>query len=656
MFTISKLAQRSIILFIIIISYFLFLGYNGTLTSGFHFIDDHEVIQMNKDLVLFGGSLLEVIKKWLTGDMIGRFRPLWVIHNVLTYTLFKGNFFNLAVFHAIEISFITFFLFFILNKNGYSVMESLVFAFLSMTGSQSTIWWRLGQNETISMFFLSLTLIFVTYSVKSKKHKILYRILYCVFAIATMLCKESFLILMPSLFLLILGLDFKNHSNKKTLRKIFYNRLPELIFLSICFISFILYILKKIQTGYFIGSGENGASFHIYYKGFKDLFFHLGFGITSFILFLISFILHMIKLKGQRKKFIFSHCFILILCILITFPQVFLYAKSGIYGRYFLPGMLAWSLMFAFSIHNINTLFNDKIREKAAFYSARVIECIVVSAFFFILICRVSKKAKEFTIRGNEVNTVLSFIQENTNSNSTILFIADPPTDFERTISFRRYLYGLSDISTIYTYPVIPETTNNLGKILIHDFSWVMGGMNMCFDSIPDKNKIDLIVLFPKLGREINAFKLTGLNASEYYEIDIGEYKIYYNKKEKVYFTEKYHLNSIAKQEGKDFKQDNVLPNIKITKGSEININIIPEKAIKENMNAYIILLDAEHPKNIYILKKISGAGKINIQTTLNGNIEKPWLMYRNLGTETLPAVDLIMSVKKTPMIFIPVR
>ena len=195
---IKESTKRLVIFLIISISLISFLFIHGTITSGFHFVDNHEIVQINKDLRDFNGNLFQVVEKWVNNDLKGRFRPMYMIDNVLVDTLFKGNFFYISLYHAFIHVFILFFLFLGVRKIGFPLLHSFAFPILSLLGVQSAIWWRLGPNETIGMWYLSLTFLSMVYAVKSRNHKLFFRVLFGIFGIFTILCKESFLILTPA--------------------------------------------------------------------------------------------------------------------------------------------------------------------------------------------------------------------------------------------------------------------------------------------------------------------------------------------------------------------------------------------------------------------------------------------------------------------------
>ena len=177
-----------------------------------------------------------------------------------------------------------------------------------------------------------------------------------------MLCKESFLLLIPALIVSYLGINkiISNDSNWLTVIK--NNIIDISIILSLFCIS-IYFVLTKVNTEALGYAGIHGVSFKMYIETFYKLFSEGGIGIVSTVIFCISFIsIQFIPNKKTRMTKI--HLFVLVITILIILPQVYLYGKSGIFERYFLPGMIGWAIMLSFSLRNIQQFIQIKFSTK----------------------------------------------------------------------------------------------------------------------------------------------------------------------------------------------------------------------------------------------------------------------------------------------------
>jgi hypothetical protein len=173
----------------------------GTLSSGYHLTDDQDLLRIGADLA--GTTLGREIRIFLKGIFAPalRFRPVFELHRRVMTVVLGTDFTAWSIYFGILAVLTSFFLFLFLRKTGFSIVEALLFAVLTLLGEQAALWWKLGTNETIGMFILSLALLFMALSVDStgKKKKILYETLFIFFTILASWCKESFILMIPAL-------------------------------------------------------------------------------------------------------------------------------------------------------------------------------------------------------------------------------------------------------------------------------------------------------------------------------------------------------------------------------------------------------------------------------------------------------------------------
>jgi len=644
----KELKLRAIVLVSIVFILISFLGLHGTLSSGFHFVDDHEVIQMNKDLADANGDLFHVITSWVKGDLNGRFRPLYEVNNVIVYTTFGGDFFLMSVFHAFLTAFFIFFFFLTVRKMGFPMLESVVFLLIAFVGDQTSIWWRLGPNESIGMWYLSLTLVSMAYAIKSTKNKTFFRILFCVFGSLTIFCKESFLLLIPPMLLTYISLEkleTENLSWKTAIKK----HLPEVVLLAGFMLAAVIFILLKVNTESLGYAGIKEVKFQSYVNTFKQLFLSNRTGAVSIIMFIISVAITYLW-SAKRKKIFTIHLIILFITVFIVIPQVFLYAKSGIFERYFLPGILAWALMLSFSLKNINEMVRNKFPGKA-FSFILILETVLLFAFIMPIAIKESKEATLFTKEGKEVNTVLSLITSNVNLTSTILFVADPVTDNERTYSFKKYLGGISGLTNMITYAVTPNNPNDYEKFLMLNF-------NSNFNTLTDKNLVEVIAVFPKLSKKGDSIiSNLGFRKNDFYNLKVGSYQLYFrNKMDQNLFSKDYNSEVILPRDT-SYNENSFYPDVYVNEGDSVQIIVRPTGEIKAPMSAFLILLDTAHPDNIPVHEQIFGSGEIKITRLITTSIEKPWLIYRNWGRDkSIPSANISLKIVHSLNLNIPVR
>ena len=96
-----------LILPILIFSIFwlLFVKNTGTIDSGVHFQDDHEIISINTELKEKNYNVLSVYAVRMHREIneTQRFRPFYYFHRVLEVVIFKDNFYAISVYNLILI-------------------------------------------------------------------------------------------------------------------------------------------------------------------------------------------------------------------------------------------------------------------------------------------------------------------------------------------------------------------------------------------------------------------------------------------------------------------------------------------------------------------------------------------------------------------------
>jgi len=405
------------------------LGFSGTLTSGYHLTDDHEIVGTNSDLKF--ESTLTVMEKWMKNDQFGthRFRPLYILHRTLETKVFGTNFTAWSVYTAILAIATSFFLFCFLYLLKFSFWESLLFSLASLIGVQATIWWRLGPNETIGMAMLSFALFFLGKYFVSQKNQKIFKILFVIFAILSALSKESFLLLLPALILLLIYLSMQK--NKLSWKEAIKKELVSASVLTVVFVGCVAYIKIFIGTegtGY---AGVAGPNLRAYYETFWDLSKKTW---LSYLILVQALLLLFFSWKeksqekmGERVKKI---AFPVIIFLVVVLPQVVLHAQSGFMKRYLVPVMLAYALMFVF--------FLRKIRKINKFLWVAI---ILLALIFIARDTRTSfSDAQDFTQEGKNLESILATIKSKTSTDAQILIVGDSIANAEWNGSLQTYL------------------------------------------------------------------------------------------------------------------------------------------------------------------------------------------------------------------------
>jgi hypothetical protein len=432
----------------IILATFSFLGLSGTLNSGYHFQDDHEIVRIENDLR--NGSFYDVSKKWVVEDLHIRFRPLYFIHRIATIRLFGSDFLALSLYTAC-LGIATFLFFFLVLRNlKFSILESFLFLIISFIGPQLSIWWRLGPNETIGVTLLSIAFWFMS-SCLNKKHYLLNNILFVFFLILTSLCKESFLIIVPGVILFkILNekLNFRI-STKEVIRMNMISILPLIIVMVELTI-----IISYVGTNK-VGYAGLDSSLKTTLVGMTEVFRNLWkpyiyILIIAFVILISSqlFILKHIQLKQLIVPFA--------LFILLVIPNVILYAKSGMWERYYIPA----SIGFSFLIVSIIRAFGDQMK------ILKVTIFVFVLITYFPILKAANNSARSFAHDGEMIKSLITNIVINHSSGSDALIVVDPVKYYEQSYSLKVFLKYVHNID-LFGVAIVNDSEENFSKNLI---------------------------------------------------------------------------------------------------------------------------------------------------------------------------------------------
>lgn len=314
----------------------------GTLSSGYHFIDDHRILTIGDQLER--DDIVRVTSEQIQGDVQrGRFKPVGMAHFTLQVKLFKDNLFLWSLYRAFLGVITSFCLFFFVRMLKYSVIESTLFTFLSLVGPHATIWWKLGPSESTGMFFLSLSLLFMAWST-IREDKRIFSVLFVCFAVLMAMSKENFLFFIFAIIFWRFWL-FKDKYNciKKSLRHSFAAA-SVLVFLGCSELVFILLYVGTDKVGY---AGYSGLNIIQVSKAAFSLFMasHGWIVMVAAVLFLGFQDQAESRLSRLRRMGNVTALF-----LIITLPQTVIYAKSDMYFNYFQPGILGFSFLIVYML------------------------------------------------------------------------------------------------------------------------------------------------------------------------------------------------------------------------------------------------------------------------------------------------------------------
>ncbi|MCD4768767.1 MAG: hypothetical protein K8R35_01195 [Bacteroidales bacterium] len=419
----------------------VFLSLNGTLNSGYHLVDDHEIICIHNELQT--DSFITVLKRWVNNDLKNRFRPLYYTHKVITTGFFGTNFLAISIYTGIlgTITFLSLFLG--LKRLNFNFLECIIFIIITFFGPQFSIWWRLGPNETLGITLLSISFLFMSKCIK-RKYYFLNDVLFVLFLILSTLCKESFLIVVPGFIL------FKFVYEKVSLKISLIESLRRnvLSFIPLAIIIIEVYIILRYvgldKTEYagidlHIKDTMNGI-INILLINLKEPYL-LIFEWAIIIILLQKLIFNNPRFKQLILPLIFS--------ILIVTPNLILYAKSGMWERYFLPS----SFGLAFLLISIIKEYGHGLK------LIKIIMLIIVLNEYIPITKSMILDAQSYASEGRMVNSLVSSTLGHHTDKSKALIAVDPVKHYEKSYALKVY-FGIEENIELYGYAFEDESLN----------------------------------------------------------------------------------------------------------------------------------------------------------------------------------------------------
>jgi hypothetical protein len=476
--------------------WFGILYFTGTLRSGFHFTDDHDLINLEKDISKTDISReANLFAKEIFSSKL-RFRPFYMLHRRAAGAILGSDFFAWSIYTAIMAVLTSFFLFLFMRKLDFSILESLFFVFLTLLGEQAAVWWKLGANETLGTLMLSITLLFMAKGSDSQtcptwKQK-LYDILFILFAILTSWCKESFVLILPALVIWKIWLTCKHARLWNAVKK---NSTIAIVLISVClWESFHIYTsisMTKIRY-----SGVGGFNLGAFIDTAVKCIMSAGGWAIPVQFFLIGIVLYL-----NRKKFNISLLWGLILAGAITGPQILLYMQSGIYERYLLPGVMGITFLMI--------LLMKYLRESSARGDRNAFRAEILVLLIMIVIIgnhlRITRyTAVGFAHEGQYTNAWLHSIKQHTSPQDLILVITEPSRYVETSHSLMVFLDSkMNLLNILFSTPELITNSdsdykfwNGLNKYFFSQFK------DFSLHNNEDINRFHTILIFPDLEKK----------------------------------------------------------------------------------------------------------------------------------------------------------
>lgn len=318
---------------LVVFAFFFFFWFgvlylSGSLTSGFHFTDDHQIIGFSRSIDSVG--FIDLAADYIRGDISskGRFLPLYDIHRLIEVKLFGTDFFLWAVYGWLLASVASACFAVFLLMTGFSLAEALLFPLMLLLGFQAGVWWRFGTAETIGMPLLSFML--VVSAIAARRPGVVLDAVFVLLGVMLMLSKEAFILFIPAVvFLRIWTHQMINDAGWA--RAAVSSLVPGLVLLALAGadIVFIKFFVGTTGMGY---AGYEGFSAGPFISALVNYLYA-----SHAWLVPVGLVLFMAEKPGSRGYRALLPVFFFFCLALL--PQALLHAKSGAGERYLLPGV-----------------------------------------------------------------------------------------------------------------------------------------------------------------------------------------------------------------------------------------------------------------------------------------------------------------------------
>jgi hypothetical protein len=469
-----------------------FLAYSGTLTSGYHLIDDWELLTITESLQQ--SNVLTVIVDTTRTDLMIRFRPLFYAERVFALWVLGFNITGLSViFLALAILTSTL-LYLFIRKLGFGALGSFLFVLLTFVGHQAAIWWRVGTAEPFGMLWFALGLLFMAKVCQAGRWSPrLHTLVALAGFILAALTKEPFIVLLPVVCLAWVMLYYR-HQDVSVFDAVRACAVPVITLAVTCAgaLAAIFFITGTSTMGY-VGVDSQSLSVRTVWETLKSLVgFSNGYWVIALLVVLAIVLLISLRNGVQFPVMVELAC-VALLVLLSTTSQAVIYAKSNITERYLIPGTLPLAFLVVYAIVKIEQLVKPR-RLRLAISVLLVLGTILSLRTQFAFAWT---DAKKYAQEGIALQNALERVRGSTRNDDVILVVADPARDYEGSISIREYLRILLDRKNVFVLPLRAQPEDSYSafeKDLGSSYERDLGPVH--FDKLADKSQIKAIFTY----------------------------------------------------------------------------------------------------------------------------------------------------------------
>lgn len=362
----------------------------GTLTSGFHLVDDWEFAQYIDWMKLDQRSLWDCLRDTVSYDLTLRFRPLYYINRILMAYVFGINLTAMSVVKAAEIVAALAALYYCARQMKCNMVYAALFSMTVMVGYQSAVWWKLGPQESYDMMMFAVGFCFLLRWLSTEKKR--YAVISVVAFFLMSIYKEPFILLLPFVGLYIL---YDGMRGKKVtiphLWEVIRRRFPYLLTIGVIFTVEMLLILFVVGTNNYSYVGlDESITLDQYVQVWRNaagnnLKWYVRFGVLMGLI-LLTYWEHVKKLGWE-----------MLLAAAVILPQCVTYSKTALEERYILPCVLGYAFFFVI----VGCTFRPLSGKRRMAYMLCLL--LMLAAHGRVAL----REAQYFTYRGESIKTMM---------------------------------------------------------------------------------------------------------------------------------------------------------------------------------------------------------------------------------------------------------
>lgn len=341
---------------------------SGTLTSGYHFLDDHELIRMEQAFQNGAVTLDHAVKNCVVNDLAIRFRPFYWVERVIGTYFFGSELLYWNYYTAVKGVMAFCLLYWMARFLKYNRIVSALVPCVVMLGDQFMPWFRSANQESTGVLLAAFVLCMIAAQSYCRKYTAwYYNIPIVAGAVLCGLVKESFTLFMPVFIGVKFWLEYwdieKEPEKGRFMKCLKSNLIPGgIIFLAMAVnVWMILFRVGTDKIGY--AGFDQETALWVYRQGIINSLFdytklYTDMGIVILLLAIVCYrAMDKRNLKKQAGLALIAGCAMAV--------QLVAHAKSGMAVRYMLPYTIAYVFLFVFVAYH----FFEKDRvQRIVFY------------------------------------------------------------------------------------------------------------------------------------------------------------------------------------------------------------------------------------------------------------------------------------------------